>query len=625
MKGQIGIFGRDGRLKDSSPMRQARVALSEEQQGFIDTAKTGKNILVDACIGSGKTTAIQRLCEGLSPRLSILYLTYNKLLKLDAKQKIRRRNVTVTNYHGYAYARLKEIGVSAGVSDLIRIFLDRKPPIPAYDVLVLDEYQDISEELAEMLLFIKSANPRMQIVAVGDMDQKIYDYTSLDVPAFIENFLGEHVRLTFTKCFRLSPGHAARLGKIWGKRIEGTNEACTVSEMDTEGVTAFLSAQEPRDILCLGGRTGTMTDVLNDLEEKYPGKFNKRTVYASIRQEDGSARVPPGADCAIFTTFDSSKGLERKICAVFDHTESYWETRISNEQQSYEILRNIFCVAASRGKNHIIFVTDGETLLSDETLMTKPEEEHGPQRMEISELFDFKYREDVEAAYALLDIRETEAPGGKSEILIRNTDGLIDLSPCIGIYQEACFFTGYDIDADLKLYFEIHRKNRGMYRDMLEKSDTLDKKILLLTALETRQNRYVEQVAPPFVGESESDALRARLSLLLSPDEDVQVPAALSFYEKEGDTVPYIAAMGFADAVQGDTVYELKFVSELMHEHFLQCACYAVALGKGRGILWNTRKNRMYEIRVPDRKRFLDTVARAASKRRLDSYCGPDL
>ena len=32
----------------------------------------------------------------------------------------------------------------------------------------------------------------MQIIAVGDMQQKIYDKTTLDVPSFINNFLEEY-------------------------------------------------------------------------------------------------------------------------------------------------------------------------------------------------------------------------------------------------------------------------------------------------------------------------------------------------------------------------------------------------------------------------------------------------
>ena len=38
----------------------------------------------------------------------------------------------------------------------------------------------------------------------------------------------------------------------------------------------------------------------------------------------------------------------------------------------YEILRNIFCVAASRGKEHIIFVTNKKHELLDEKTLSTP-------------------------------------------------------------------------------------------------------------------------------------------------------------------------------------------------------------------------------------------------------------
>lgn len=90
--------------------KQTLVQLSDEQQLFVDKALSGMNILVDACIGSGKTTAIQRLCCAYPETTKILYLTYNKLLKLDAKGKIKNKNVTVTNYHGFAYGKLLKEG-----------------------------------------------------------------------------------------------------------------------------------------------------------------------------------------------------------------------------------------------------------------------------------------------------------------------------------------------------------------------------------------------------------------------------------------------------------------------------------------------------------------------------------
>ena len=152
-----------------------QIMLSPEQSLFIGKALMGDNILVDACIGSGKTTAIERLCCEWPKEQHVLYLTYNRLLKLDAKRKIRNApNITVNNYHGFAWMALKQAGISCGTSDLIETFNRVEPTIDAYDLLVLDEYQDIDQELSDMLRYIKSVNPQMQIVAVGDMAQKIY-------------------------------------------------------------------------------------------------------------------------------------------------------------------------------------------------------------------------------------------------------------------------------------------------------------------------------------------------------------------------------------------------------------------------------------------------------------------
>ena len=72
--------------------------------------------------------------------------------------------------------------------------------------------------------------------------------------------------------------------------------------------------------------------------------------------------------------------------------------------------------------------------------------------------------------------------------------------------------------------------------------------------------------------------------------------------------------------MKGDTVYELKFVSELRHEHFLQCAVYMAALDLPKGILWNTRDNTAYEIESPDRAACLDAVTRTVTKGMIKKY-----
>lgn len=99
------------------------------------------------------------------------------------------------------------------------------------------------------------------------MEQKIYDKTTLNVESFMKEFLEEHLRLKFTQCFRLSDDLAAMLGRVWKKEIKGVNNCCKVEEMAREDIVPFLAKQIPADILCLGARTGAMSDTLNILEE----------------------------------------------------------------------------------------------------------------------------------------------------------------------------------------------------------------------------------------------------------------------------------------------------------------------------------------------------------------------
>ncbi len=594
--------------------------LSVEQKNFINEALKGKNILVDACIGSGKTTAIQQLCDKISSDNNILYLTYNRLLKIDARSKIKNKNVTVTNYHGFAYRELRKIGIKSGITDLIQRFIKEKPLLNTYDVLIIDEYQDIEQELAELLLYIKSSNPNIQIIAVGDMQQKIYDKTTLNVSEFINHYLGNFENLEFTRCFRLSKGIANKLGRIWNKSIIGVNNDCIVEEMNLKQVEDFLSKQNPSDVLCLGSRNGDLSDTLNILESKHPEKYNKNTVYASISDSDSTGSTLPNKDSAIFTTFDSSKGLERKICVVFDFTESYWQVRISKPQQSFEILRNIFCVAASRGKEHIIFVNKGERMLSETTLSHNTIDNLNLNNINISDMFDFKYKENIEECYSLLNIK-CLPQFDVSPIHINNSDGLIDLSPCIGIYQEAVFFDDYEIDKDIELLIELNKKRKNLYNEKI-KNSSLEKKILFFTFLDTNQERYINQVETPFIDKIAEKQICNRLSEQFLPDENVQKFCRIDFSKEQNGNIDF-SAIGYADVIKDNIVYELKFVSELNHEHFLQCASYIIALNLEKGILWNTRNNSMYEITIPDKKQFLDSVTKTITKQNINEYYQP--
>ena len=589
--------------------------ISQEQHLFIDLALQGENILVDACIGSGKTTAIQTLCGLMGADRRILYLTYNKLLKLDAKSKIKTRGTktTVTNYHGFCYSELRRNGQQPNLSDCIQLYNQSNLPVRHYDVLILDEYQDIEQEIAEMLYHIKDANPGIQIIAVGDMAQKIYDKTRLNAAAFITDFLGagKYRAIEFTQCFRLSPDLAQRLGTIWGKEIRGVNENCSVEYMTIHDAINTLAQYKPGEILCLGACVGSRNVIMNTLEREYPETFNKKTVWAKISEAEGG--TSPDSECAVFTTFDGCKGMERDVCVVCDWTENYWETRISRSQVNSKIIRNIFCVAASRGKSRIIFLKTKD-LLDDKTLTKVEGESSKFEDMQISHMFDFKFVEDIEDAYRQLEVSEITPK--EEPINVPTKDGMIDLSVCVGIYQEVAYFDQCDITIYIEEYFNTHKDKDFLKREMREDWG-LEDKVLFLTSLETEQNRYRTQVRLPLVPEDAWNQIADRLATFLPANATVQVGCEFPFGMNGNEE---FLVSGFADVLKDETVIELKFVDELAHRHFLQCAMYMVSLKKNRGILWNVRTNQRYEIRIPDTKAFLDKVTVAATKGELTEY-----
>ena len=592
------------------------VILTDEQERLIELAREGKNVLVNACIGSGKTTTIQQLCDELDGEGDIVYLTYNKLLKLDAKKKIKNFNTTVQNYHGFAYMVLSQNKIpTPAQSQLIKLFNTSKIKIDHIDTLILDEYQDIDKEISEMLIKIKKQNPRMQIIAVGDMDQKIYDWTSLDVREFINDFLGEHEELTFSNCFRLSERYAKEIGLAWQKEIKGVNEENEISELiDYKEAVDIMLKLNPKDILCLGQRTGNMALALNELEAINPTKFNKKTVYASIMDNGESGSVNPNSNCAIFTTFDGSKGMERNYCFIFDYTPSYWVTRMSKPNAKTSIMRNVFLVAASRGKKNIYFVRGrGNSLLDFEFLQRETEHEninYDNVIFDASEMFSFKYKEDVEECFNMLKITCVQDTGTRIET--PKCDELIDLSPVIGVYQQACFFENYNIQNVID-YKKIIHDDKVIKAG---KTMSLEKKILALVASDTSQERYLTQVNIPFISNETVEKIKERLRTKFDGKENVEKTMHLTFDCGKFD----INMAGRIDVEKDGNVYELKFVEELSYEHFLQCAMYLIMGDYANAYLWNVKNNQMYKVEIPNESKFMNKVLSTITKGKIKEF-----
>ena len=132
------------------------IMLSEEQLNFIKKVSAGKNVLVDASEGCGKTTALIELCDRLPGRKRILFFAVDRAARNDVEDAIGKHNVVVTYSYGFAFKELKKIGVYGETHELPDLFVKTRPNVSGYDVLIVDEFQFIDAEASEMLKIIKA-------------------------------------------------------------------------------------------------------------------------------------------------------------------------------------------------------------------------------------------------------------------------------------------------------------------------------------------------------------------------------------------------------------------------------------------------------------------------------------
>ena len=577
--------------------------ITDEQQLFLDYANMGYNILIQSCVGGGKTTMLQQFVEDLPDDRKAVFLTFNKHLKIDILSQITNTNVLVANYHGLAYRLLDNINIHVKVDELLSTVIEKCPMIPHYDVVIIDEFQDLDTQCAKIVSMILEANPNVQIIVAGGMEQKNRTSSALNAQAFIEDVLGVYKTIQFSKSWRLSSYYANLLSDLWEEPIVGMNNHMHLYTASMDEVVDILGREKPRDVMVIGTNYGMRTKIQNALENRYPSKYNEYTMHISSSEYD--PKLQKQTEQAVFTNYNSCKGMERKVVVITDFTIRYF-TQLLNSGMEPDIIRNLLCVAISRASQKLIFVQDptSEFLTIDNFKMLTQLKPQclGDSNYNISSMLNTAYKESVNDIIKCLDIRKRNViDDSKIELSSRRT--FIDVSILCGIFQEANFFYNYSIEKDF-LRFPVSREELQFFN-----KQSLEKQILLLAAKQTQQQRYCDLKS--FIDPIAANCLNKRLSTLLDRDMPSQVFAHVCL--KDG-----IVCQGYADAVSSDCVYELKYCNSMRPEYYVQCAMYMLALDKDKGLLWNTKDNTQEEIIIKDKELFKDAVIRAITKEKND-------
>jgi ATP-dependent DNA helicase RecQ len=200
--------------------------LSNPAQIRVVTALAGRNLLVLAGPGSGKTKVVVHRCayllrvERVRPQ-SVLVCCFNRHAAAELRRRLAdlvgedARGVTVLTYHSLALrllgialstpaARGREIDFDSIIADATQLLRGEKAPagveadevrdrmLAGFQYILVDEYQDIDAPQYQLISAIagrtiEDADLKLSILAVGDDDQNIYTFRGANVQ-FIRQF-----------------------------------------------------------------------------------------------------------------------------------------------------------------------------------------------------------------------------------------------------------------------------------------------------------------------------------------------------------------------------------------------------------------------------------------------------
>lgn len=193
--------------------QQIIVDLSPEQLKVVNDNQHD-NILVAAGPGSGKTRVLVHkvaslvLMEDIKPE-QFLMLTFSRPAALEFKSRIQKLigkvayYIDIFTYHGFAFHLAGRLGNLEKAKDILTVVTEaiKQEEIPLdriqnKAVLVVDEYQDVSEEEYQFMMAIVDKAEKIRVIVVGDDDQNIYEFRGSSVK-YIRDFVEKQEAMVY--------------------------------------------------------------------------------------------------------------------------------------------------------------------------------------------------------------------------------------------------------------------------------------------------------------------------------------------------------------------------------------------------------------------------------------------
>lgn len=337
------------------------MVFSYEQTAIIDS--DSDKICVSAAAGSGKTRVlterIKRLInDGVDPA-GIYAITYTRKATEEMNRRLKNKKVNISTVHSLAIKiahdnglPVKELLDKEKYDDVIDLILHEASLFPVINYLLVDEFQDITDQQYELLQRFNAKN----LFYVGDLRQCIYqfDETNPANPLIMESILKDpaFTKLPLTINYRCG----ARIGEFaekFTKYMPYVDDDVYYMNPNPGNVNAWVeNLTEIIDLIeCQNGDYGdcavlcrTKDEVLTVCE-----KLRRRHIPFEYLKKSGKSLdeldLSLQANTVKVLTIHSSKGLQ------FNNTFVIFEPDLTDPSEV-----NLAYVAATRAVNNLYWL-----------------------------------------------------------------------------------------------------------------------------------------------------------------------------------------------------------------------------------------------------------------------------
>jgi hypothetical protein len=366
--------------------------LSDEQNHIIDELNKGKNVIVCAVAGSGKSSTVLSAAAQMPDR-QFIQVTYNASLRLEIKEKVEQlglTNIEIHTYHSLAVRYyLPNCFTDAGLRRILYHNIAPRDEIALVDVLVIDEAQDMTllyyQIIQKYIRDMLNYSAKIQLLILGDELQSLYEFKGSDArfltlaESIWKNcpFLrtNEFSKCTMKMSYRITDQICAFVNDVMigQQRMNSCRSDEPVkyvrnSRTNLEKTVVFevnrlmAAGAKPSDFFILGASVKSAKSVVRKMENVLVSQGIPCYV-PMMENENIDDRVIDGK--IVFSTFHSVKGRQRPYVFIVGFDNSYFE--FYARTLPTDRCPNTLYVGATRASK-ALFLLEGDNFAGDRPL-----------------------------------------------------------------------------------------------------------------------------------------------------------------------------------------------------------------------------------------------------------------